>query len=251
MSRTVTGFRNVAVELQNRWGIKVKDVPGWETRGRGVLDPKGLVRHHTASPKSSGTYGSLRVVTYGRSDLRNALCNWYQPREAAGRELWIVAAGLAWHAGQGGWKGLSGNGSVIGLEAENDGVGEPWGLDQWFCAIALDVELAREFGYAPKMGCEHKEWSPRRKVDRKGIDGDQWRAEVFARTNALTNEEDEMLFIRQKGTHKVWAVIGGKRFGMRKPQDVQELLPPEKRSTWGTEVRDLAADHPVWSLPSA
>jgi hypothetical protein len=175
MPDTVTGFRRVRDRLRAR-GFVVHEVPHWETRGAGTLRPGGKVNHHTAGSRSGGNTASLRLVTFGREGLRNALCNWYEARNG---DLYIVAALTAWHAGSGDWQGLSGNSRVIGLEAENDGVGEPWSSRMLDAAVALDVECMREFGYPVLMIPEHKEWT-RRKIDRTGIDGPAWRRRVAA-----------------------------------------------------------------------
>jgi N-acetyl-anhydromuramyl-L-alanine amidase AmpD len=46
-----------------------------------------------------------------------------QSREAGegNDKAYVIAAGRANHAGEGGWKGLSGNSSVYGLEIEHTG----------------------------------------------------------------------------------------------------------------------------------
>jgi hypothetical protein len=170
MLSSVDGFRQVAFNLRSYWGITVVEVPGWQRRGVGTLRPRGFVRHHTAGSLQGGRFASLRICTFGRPGLSNALCNWYTPR-GAGREVYLVAANVAWHAGTGGWRGLSGNSSVVGLEAENNGIGEKWHSDTLYVARALDYELAKVFNYPVENGCEHKEWSPRRKPDRNLISG--------------------------------------------------------------------------------
>lgn len=175
MPDTVTGFRRIRDRLRAR-GFVVHEVPHWEGRGGGALRPGGKVNHHTAGSRSGGNTASLRLVTFGREGLRNALCNWYEARNG---DLYIVAALTAWHAGSGGWHGLSGNSRVIGLEAENDGLGEPWSARMLDAAAALDVECMREFGYPVLMIPEHKEWTSR-KPDRRGIDGPAWRRRIAA-----------------------------------------------------------------------
>jgi hypothetical protein len=213
MPDTVTGFRRIRDRMRGR-GFVVHEVPHWEGRGAGTLRPGGKVNHHTAGSRSGGNTGSLRLVTFGREGLRNALCNWYAARNG---ELWIVAALTAWHAGSGGWHGISGNSRVIGLEAENDGVGEPWSSRALDAAAALDVECMREFGYPVLMIPEHKEWTSR-KIDRRGIDGPAWRRRIAAESTgtgpaptpapipapAPLPQEEDMLLLKWKDQFYVW-----------------------------------------------
>lgn len=217
MPDTVTGFRRVRDRLRAR-GFVVHEVPHWETRGKGTLRPGGKVNHHTAGGQRGGNTASLRLVTFGREGLRNALCNWYEARNG---DLWIVAGLVAWHAGSGGWQGLTGNSRVIGLEAENDGLGEPWSARMLDAAAALDVECVREFGYGVGMIPEHREWTSR-KPDRRGIDGPSWRRRVDAELrHAPVNppippppppviEEDDVLVYRVKDTPDHYTRQGGR-----------------------------------------
>jgi hypothetical protein len=171
MPDTVTGFRRVRDRLRAR-GFAVHEVPHWEGRGAGTLRPAGFLNHHTAGSRSGGNTASLRLVTFGRSDLRNALCNWYCARNG---DLYIVAGGVAWHAGRG---DLGSNSTLIGCEAENDGLGEPWHPRSLDAQAALNAECAREFGHGARRCWEHKEHAEGRKIDRAGIDGSAWRHRV-------------------------------------------------------------------------
>src|SRR5690606_28248152 len=73
--------------------------------------------HHTAGPRS-GDLPSLNTLLYGRPGLPGPLCNAALSRSA---KIHLIAARRANHAGLGGWKGLSGNSSVWGLEVEHIG----------------------------------------------------------------------------------------------------------------------------------
>ena len=174
MVDTVTGLREVARRMR-ALGHTVEFIPGWETRGVGAMSPRGVVNHHTAGSIAGGPAASLRVVTFGRPDLRNALCNTYSDRRA---RLYIVAARTAWHAGAGGWQGLTGNSQVLGHEAENNGVGEPWSPQHLKLMEDLDRVQIAVFGHPVSRVCEHKEWAPTRKIDRAGISGPAWRTRI-------------------------------------------------------------------------
>lgn len=145
----------------HRRGLTVEVVPGWETRSAGTFNPRGAVCHWTAGPRT-GDRPSLHVVTYGRSDLAGPLCNVFLSR--AGVAV-VVAAGRANHAGEGSWRGLAGNSSVFGTEAENSGSGEWTAAQRWayprICAAYLDLIATRDMAWI----CGHNEWAPTRKID--------------------------------------------------------------------------------------
>lgn len=150
-------------------GLNVVEVAGWQSRGSSSFSPRGFVWHHTAGPKTGNT-PSLGVVTYGRAGLSGPLCNVYQARD---NTCYVVAAGRANHAGEGSWRGLSGNSTVYGLEIENVGTqDEPWRLDQLFVAAKVAIAL---LGDNVDMMCHHKEWAPKRKIDMHTVTGEQMR----------------------------------------------------------------------------
>jgi hypothetical protein len=82
-------------------GLKVAEVAGWRTRGRGdVGSIKGIVCHHTAGPHT-GNMPSLGVITIGRPDLAGPLAQLGLGRDGT---FYVVAAGRANHAGAGKWR---------------------------------------------------------------------------------------------------------------------------------------------------
>ena len=153
-------------------GLKVVEVAGWQTRGSENFNPKGSVDHHTAGP-AMGNAPSLNICINGRAGLPGPLCNVLVGRD---NTCYVIAAGRANHAGLGGWKGLSGNSSVFGVERENVGTGsEPWRPDQTDTAARIHAALISAHGGDANLVCEHKEWAPTRKIDAFGIDGNQMR----------------------------------------------------------------------------
>jgi N-acetyl-anhydromuramyl-L-alanine amidase AmpD len=149
-----------------RGGCKVAPRDGWETRGRATFGEfKGVMIHHTASTQRDKNAPSLKVVTDGRSDLSGPLCNLLQARDGA---FYAVAAGRANHAGAGSWHGVTnGNSNTIGIECENDGVGEPWPEAQ-VQFLAMGVAALLDYGKLPTVMCMgHKEYcTPKgRKID--------------------------------------------------------------------------------------
>ena len=169
-------------------GHRVVEVNGWRTRGRGTLTPRGHLEHHTAG-SASGDAPSLRVVTFGRAGLRNALCTWYVSRSGV---IYLVAAGVAWHAGS----GIHGsNATLSGTEAENTGVGEPWTPGSLAAQAAVSAEMAREFSFAHTRVFDHREHAPSRKIDRTGINPASWRERIrqlLTTDPAAAEEDDEM-----------------------------------------------------------
>ena len=190
-----------------RAGLRVVEVAGWQTRGSSSFNPRGFVWHHTAGP-ARGNAPSLTICTYGRAGLAGPLCNVFQARD---NTIYVVAAGRANHAGTGGWKGLSGNSSVYGIEIENTGTGsEPWRLDQLEVAAKVAAALLGN----PDMCCHHKEWTSR-KIDMHTVTGEAMRA---ATRNVLAGppapapedpEEDEVTtYIKTTDTGEIWALYG-------------------------------------------
>lgn len=117
---------------------------------------------------------SLRICINGRTDLPGPLCHVLISRSA---QCHIIAAGRANHAGTGGYNGLTGNRSVLGIEVENNGVGETWkpqvvdAFDRAAAALLEGIDRAADYY------CGHKEWTPR-KIDPFGLDMDEQRARI-------------------------------------------------------------------------
>lgn len=152
-------------------GLRVIEVDDWQARGSSDFGPGGSVNHHTAGP-SSGATPSLNTCIHGRPDLPGPLCNVMQSREPDGRDIaYVIAAGKANHAGEGGWRGLSGNASVYGLEIEHTGT-DPFPSDRLDIAARIHAAM---FGGDPAMVCQHREWTSRKIDLAEGVDGDRFR----------------------------------------------------------------------------
>src|SRR5690349_5010376 len=182
VKRMATKMKNLGlIDHLRRWGLKVEEKDGWRYRGRPYnFYPRAVICHHTASGSSSGNFASEGVVTAGRSDLPGPLCQFLLGRDGTVK---TIAAGYANHAGYGGpMAGIpenQGNTFSIGIEAENNGVGETWSPKQLrayyrLCAALLDwmgiTDVSKVFG--------HKEWAAGRKIDPAGINMDKFRAQV-------------------------------------------------------------------------
>jgi len=139
-------------------GLKVVEQPGWTSRGHGDFGtPKGVLCHHTAGP-AKGNMPSLAVITTGRSDLAGPLANLGLGRDGT---FYCIAAGKAWHAGKGLYKGVSdGNGQLIGIEAENTGLKtDPWPKVQMDAYAKGCAALLRHIGAPASMCAGHLEYA--------------------------------------------------------------------------------------------
>lgn len=170
-------------------GLNVIEVDGWRLRGSDTFTPKGSVDHHTAGA-ASGNAPSLRICINGRSDLPGPLCNVLVGRDGT---CYVVAAGRANHAGKGGWRGLTGNSTVYGVERENVGTpAEPWTDEQTETAARVHAALIQACSSPdPRLVCEHKEWAPDRKSDAHTIHGSHLSARAG---HYLTNSGDDDMF---------------------------------------------------------
>lgn len=161
--------------------LKVSLVDGWEDRGVGEMGPvQGVICHHTAGSRQ-GNMPTLRTLIDGRPDLKGPLAQLGLGRDGT---FYVLAAGRANHAGKGTWRGaVNGNGSFIGIEAENTGLAndQPWPEVQ-MDAFARGVAALFARLELPAEACAgHKEWAlPRgRKID-PTFDMVRFRAQVAA-----------------------------------------------------------------------
>lgn len=145
---------------------RVVEVPGWRTRGRGPLNAKGGVNHHTAGPtdKPTARTPSLRIVIEGRADLTGPLANLYLGFD---RKVRVIAAGSANHAGlpDGGvCRGMHGNSEAYGLEIEHPGT-FPLPPDMVKIVAHVWAAVFKGAGLPASQLVQHWEWAPSRKID--------------------------------------------------------------------------------------
>jgi hypothetical protein len=195
-------------------GCRVVEMDGWQTRETRVgFNPQGVVWHHTATGPNVSNLNVRKLLRDGRSDLSGPLCQLGLERDGT---YVVIAAGRANHAGFGTpW----GNDS-IGIEAYNDGVGEPWpkvqldAFEDGTAAILTALHLG-----APQVKA-HREVDPGRKIDPTGIDMNQARARIAdlltPKPQPLAPSEDPMLYIREEDpksrillTNGVYVVVDG------------------------------------------
>lgn len=168
MSYSLTWLPSV---LRNA-GLKVVEIDGWQDRGHGDVGPtKFILCHHTAERIDSDTKPVLKILTEGRpaspgvKALHGPLCQLALGQDGT---YYMIAAGLAYQAGAGVWQGItSGNSSSVGIEAENNGLGEPWPEIQMDAFARGCAAILKHLNAGPEMCAGHKEYAlpPGRKID--------------------------------------------------------------------------------------
>ncbi len=170
-------------------GLKVVEVGGWKSRVHGGMNgkPKGVVCHWTATPDTSSpgtSYPSLRVVRDGRTGLPGPLANLGLGRDGT---VYVIAAGLAYHAGSGYYSGIGSNGNynLLGIEADEGGDGD-WTEAMLDAYPRLCAALAKHYGFSVSKVIGHHEWAPGRKIDINSWPGGM--AAFRARVRTLVNQ---------------------------------------------------------------
>jgi hypothetical protein len=175
-------------------GLDVYEMPGWLTReSRAGFDPRGVICHHTATSAAWSDAAVAALLRDGRRDLAGPLSQMGLERDGT---VVLVAAGRANHNGFGTW----GNDSY-GIEAYNDGKGEPWPPAQLAAYRLMVKVICEHHGWGPSQVLGHLESDPVRKIDPVGIDMDSFRRAVFVKAPQPQPklEFDDMLIVTCKG----------------------------------------------------
>jgi len=156
-----------AIKLLDSWGVNVTVLNSASSNGRpGTFTPTGVVRHHTASSTTSTASASLSVIVNGRPDVPGPLSQFFISR---GGVITCISYGRANHAGYGGpWRTVpkdDGNGFLVGVEMDNNGLGEAYQSLALRNARLLDAALLIIMKKDPSWLIGHKEWAPGRKID--------------------------------------------------------------------------------------
>lgn len=163
-----------------RWGLTVVPVTGWEDRRRpGPFAPAAVLIHHTAGARGKDA-PSLQLCIDGRQGLAGPLCQLLIARSG---KVYVISRGRCNHAGEGGPKGPigpdAGNAQSVGIEAENDGVGEPWPAVQVGAMVKATAAVLDLLGQPRANVWGHREYTPR-KIDPAGISMATFRESVAA-----------------------------------------------------------------------
>lgn len=178
---------NLAQVLRGR-GLKVVEVAGWDTRGYASQDlqgVRGVMWHHTATNRTAffkSNSPTLNLCTVGRGSpgspdyLPGPLANIVFGRDGT---CYIVATGVANHAGTGSAPGIPtnmGNHWTIGIEMESSGIA-PWDWTPEQFAEAPKLGAVLELAYmqtlppADRPQIAHFEYSDAGKIDPAGWPG--------------------------------------------------------------------------------
>ena len=157
-------------------GLTVVETQGWASRGyagQDLQDVRGVLWHHTATNRNAfngSDAPTLNMCINGRSDLPGPLCNIVFGRNGT---VYLVAAGVANHAGAGSASGIPtdmGNHYLIGIEMESSGISPwDWTADQLRVAPYLGAALEEAYGADLQLG--HLEYSSQGKIDPAGWPG--------------------------------------------------------------------------------
>jgi hypothetical protein len=215
-------------EVLRNAGLEVIEVDGWQGRGRSFSRPiAGIVHHHTATPATAkGDYPSLGVVRDGRSDLPGPLAQLGLGRSGT---VYVIAAGIANHAGVGHWPGILGNSDTIGIEAEHPGTtSHPWPTVQLAAWYRLAAALSDHLGLPTDRNIGHKEWAPGRKVDPIGLDMHAFRRAV----DAIREEPDDMKPPDWAVEATQWHIDRGIYTQWKRVEDVDESYDFHRQTTY-------------------
>lgn len=181
-------------------GFRVDYLPGWESRGRDQLFPRGIMNHHIGAAKTTPYDNQVRYM--GLNSSIAPLCNIATSRPQNGVvRITIVASGKANHAGRGylPWIGTDkGNYYTIGFENENDGY-STWPDQQVEGIARANAALVEHLSLPLDHVVDHKTYAPGRKSDRVHVNVDAWRDVVRRYTQAgggwkpPTQEDDEVV----------------------------------------------------------
>jgi len=153
-------------------GLEVKESAGWQGRGRELIEVNGVVAHHTATGPNVNDGSVVALLIKGRPDLAGPLCQLGLRRDGT---FDVIADGKGNHNGYGEW----GN-QCVGIEAYNDGVGEPWPSVQIDAYQRGCAAILAHLGLPVSRLKGHKETDPGRKIDPAGIDMGGFRLGVAA-----------------------------------------------------------------------
>jgi len=143
-----------AADVLRAVGLVVVETDGWQTRARSsggvAAPPLGIQWHHTASQTTPEN--DIAWQTEGCDDA--PVGNMTIMRDGS---VWMVAAGAANTAGKGGPLTLSrgtvpldsGNSTTWAFEVANNGVGEPWPIEQVNAYFVASNALNARFGNLP------------------------------------------------------------------------------------------------------
>jgi hypothetical protein len=183
-SQIVAAYRKAA-DLARQHGVEVAYRDGWTWRGRDGLTPRIIVEHDTSDPARLPHSRMLDILSDGHGALTgNAICNDAILDDGT---VWIIASGVAWHAGSTWWDGLAGlNLWALGTEYQRAQTGSLTDRQLQVGRIWTRARMAA-FQIPSRRVCEHAEAATPagRKIDRSlrpgvRLSGAEWRRTIVA-----------------------------------------------------------------------
>lgn len=169
-------------------GLMVIEYNGWPSRSRssgGYSDnrPWCVMWHHTASSPWTSPNDDAYYMCHTSSD--RPIANLMVARDAS---VWVLAAGATNTNGKGGpWSTSRGtvpmdsmNTHAVGIEIQNDGLGEPYSAAVMDAAFRTSIAVGRHLDLDPTDCATHFSWAPTRKIDPATTDAvmGPWRPEA-------------------------------------------------------------------------
>lgn len=168
--------------------VPIVEMPGWTTRGNGLLTPRACVWHHDAS--APGYSPGMPDYIAGQVDAGNPGANIWVTLDGT---WYLIAAGLTYHAGAV-LAGKPNNSTSWGIETDHT-TGETWSGVELLSSLRIGTAAILDaMGVGPAGGLEfHKTiCSPvGRKGDPEGLDLSTEQAAVAAIMSSP--DEEEML----------------------------------------------------------
>lgn len=160
------------VKFCREHGVDVVEMPGWQSRGEGgYFDIRGVLLHHDAM----GLHND-NVPQFMSQNGESGSQLWIKYTG----QLYVLAAGLKWHAGAGrGFRNIPANGGnayCAGIETDYSGSGaRPVAIDKTIHLVTKC--LVNYYRMDPQNDLAlHKEYAPDRKIDLSNFDANSWRA---------------------------------------------------------------------------
>ena len=173
-------LHNLANNLR-KYGLTVVEIDNWQNRAIpdiygnpiDLIEVRGFVWHHTATPRSNflrSDLPTLGTCLNGNSQTRGPLTQIMLGRTGI---VYILAAGLCYHAGAGAMAGIPrdmGNYYTAGIEMESSGIAPAdWTADQIrvapYLGAALELEYLQHLPEELRAQIGHKEYSSQGKID--------------------------------------------------------------------------------------
>lgn len=189
-------------EVLKAEGLTVKQLDWAMKDGHGDFgNIWGVLWHHT------GGYGDTpQSLSNGNPNLAGPVCNLFIQPDGT---VWIIAIGVAWHAGYGVYPGIPENGAnqvTIGIECLHNGK-DPWPKAQYEAMVKTGAAITRFLKFDSKRNIAHKEWAgpdnplginKQGKWDPGNFDMKKFRADIQARMDKTIPTGDIMANISDR-----------------------------------------------------